>query len=40
MRGVIVLTDPDFPGEKIRKIITEHVPDCKHAFIDKKSALT
>ena len=39
VRGVIVLTDPDFPGEKIRKIISEHVPDCKHAFIDKKSAL-
>lgn len=37
-RGVIVLTDPDFPGEKIRKTITEHVPDCKHAFIDKKDA--
>ena len=39
VRGVIVLTDPDFPGEKIRKFITEHVPNCKHAFIDKKSAL-
>ncbi len=37
-RGVIILTDPDFPGEKIRKTITEHVPDCKHAFIDKKAA--
>ncbi len=34
VRGVIVLTDPDFPGEKIRKFITEHVPNCKHAFID------
>lgn len=37
-RGVIILTDPDYPGEKIRKTITEHVPDCKHAFIDKKAA--
>lgn len=37
-RGVIILTDPDFPGEKIRKTITEHVPGCKHAFIDKKDA--
>ncbi|RST71126.1 ribonuclease M5 [Siminovitchia acidinfaciens] len=37
-RGVIVLTDPDFPGEKIRKAITEHVPGCKHAFLDKKDA--
>ncbi|MBS4225029.1 ribonuclease M5 [Lederbergia citrea] len=39
VRGVIVLTDPDFPGEKIRKLIVEHVPDCKHAFIDKKHAI-
>jgi ribonuclease M5 len=35
-RGVIVLTDPDFPGQKIRGIITERVPGCKHAFITKK----
>lgn len=31
-RGVIVFTDPDFSGEKIRKIIMEVVPDAKHAF--------
>lgn len=31
-RGVIILTDPDFPGEKIRKTIAEAVPGCKHAF--------
>ncbi|MFD1706534.1 ribonuclease M5 [Siminovitchia sediminis] len=37
-RGVIVLTDPDYPGEKIRKKITEHVPGCKHAFIHKNEA--
>ncbi len=36
---MIVLTDPDFPGEKIRKTISEHVPGCKHAFIDKKKAI-
>lgn len=38
-RGVIVLTDPDFPGEKIRKTIAEHIPGCKHAFIPKELAL-
>lgn len=38
-RGVIVFTDPDFPGEKIRKAITEQVPGCKHAFIAKEDAL-
>ncbi|WP_368645857.1 ribonuclease M5 [Alkalibacterium putridalgicola] len=34
-RGVIVFTDPDGPGEKIRKIISMHVPGVKHAFITK-----
>jgi len=38
-RGVIVLTDPDFPGQRIRNIIKEKVPGCKHAFIEKKEAL-
>ncbi len=38
-RGVIILTDPDFPGNKIRQIITDAVPNCKHAFIEKKDGL-
>lgn len=38
-RGVIILTDPDFPGEKIRKTVSDSVPGCKHAFIDKKEAM-
>ena len=37
-RGVIIFTDPDFPGEKIRKTIIEHVPNCKHAFLPKDQA--
>lgn len=32
-RGVIVFTDPDFPGERIRKIISKAVPGVKHAFL-------
>lgn len=35
-RGVIVFTDPDFPGGKIRHILKEHVPGCKHAYITKE----
>lgn len=31
--GVIVLTDPDYPGEKIRQIIDNAIPGCKHAYI-------
>jgi ribonuclease M5 len=37
-RGVIILTDPDFPGEKIRKTVAEAVPGCKHAFLPKHLA--
>ncbi|CAM5778079.1 MULTISPECIES: ribonuclease M5 [Brevibacillus] len=32
-RGVIIFTDPDYQGERIRKIISKAVPGCKHAFI-------
>lgn len=38
-RGVIVFTDPDYPGEKIRKTIAFHVPGCKHAFLSKEEAI-
>jgi len=37
-RGVIVFTDPDFPGQQIRQKILEHVPECKHAYLDKQDA--
>ena len=37
-RGVIVLTDPDHAGERIRRIISNAVPGCKHAFIDREQA--
>ncbi|MGM0877664.1 MAG: ribonuclease M5 [Bacillota bacterium] len=37
-RGVILFTDPDFPGEKIRKTLSEKVPGCKHAFLPKEEA--
>lgn len=37
-RGVIVFTDPDFSGEKIRKTIMEVVPDAKHAFLSRGQA--
>ncbi|MBD1383508.1 ribonuclease M5 [Metabacillus arenae] len=37
-RGVIIFTDPDFPGEKIRKTISSEIPGCKHAFLKKEDA--
>ncbi|MBU9710154.1 ribonuclease M5 [Evansella tamaricis] len=38
-RGVIIFTDPDYPGEKIRKKIEDAVPGCKHAFLPKSAAI-
>lgn len=37
-RGVIVFTDPDGPGEAIRKIISREVPGVKHAFLTRDEA--
>jgi ribonuclease M5 len=39
-RGIIVFTDPDSPGEHIRRQIKEAVPEAKHCFIEKKKART
>jgi len=39
VRGVIILTDPDYPGMKIRDRIIKRVPTAKHAFVDKKDAI-
>ena len=38
-RGIIVFTDPDFPGNKIRQAVTEVVPECKHAYLKKQDAI-
>lgn len=38
-RGVIVFTDPDYSGEKIRKIIQEEIPGVKHAFLKRQDAI-
>ncbi len=34
--GVIVLTDPDHAGQKIRDTIEKAVPNVKHAYISRK----
>ncbi|TQR18208.1 ribonuclease M5 [Psychrobacillus vulpis] len=38
-RGVIVFTDPDYPGRRIRAIIEDHVPGVKHAFLSKEKTI-
>ena len=39
-RGVILLLDPDTPGEKIRKRINDKIPNLKNVFLFKKEART
>lgn len=39
-RGVIVMTDDDYPGRWIRSQIQEALGECKHAYIDKSVSRT
>ncbi len=38
-RGVIVLTDPDYAGEKISKEVAKIAGRCKHAYIPRDLAM-
>lgn len=38
-RGVIIFTDPDYAGEKIRRTITQKVEGCKHAYMPRENAI-
>ena len=37
---VIVLTDPDSPGNRIRNILNEQIDGLEHAFVDKKVSIS
>ncbi len=37
-RGIIILTDPDYPGKKIRYMLSSQIDNCKHAFIPRDKA--
>ncbi len=39
LRGVIVFTDPDYNGERIRKRIMQTIPSAKHAFLNRDEAV-
>lgn len=39
LRGVIVFTDPDYNGERIRKMIMRTVPKARHAFLKRDEAV-
>lgn len=37
-RGIIIMTDPDSAGERIRRFLSKRFPDAKHAFVPKEDA--
>lgn len=39
-QGVIICTDPDYEGERIRQRISKRVPSAQHAYLSKASALS
>jgi ribonuclease M5 len=39
-RGILIFTDPDAPGETIRRRIQQRVPNAQHVWIDRKKART
>ena len=38
-RGIIIFTDPDYSGERIRRIVARAVPNAKHAFVPRDKAV-
>ena len=37
-RGIIIFTDPDSAGERIRKFLAEKFPNAKHAYVPRIEA--
>lgn len=37
-RGIIIMTDPDMAGERIRSYLTRRFPEAKHAFVPREEA--
>ena len=37
-RGIIIFTDPDSAGERIRKFLTKKFPNAKHAYVPRIEA--
>ncbi len=38
-KGIIILTDPDYSGEEIRRKLTERFPNAKQAYLPKNLAM-
>jgi ribonuclease M5 len=39
-RGLILFLDPDYQGERIRRLINDYVGETKHAFLSKKDCIS
>lgn len=39
-RELILFFDPDYPGQRIRSIISNHIPKASHAFIKKEDCIS
>jgi ribonuclease M5 len=37
-RGIVILTDPDSAGERIRRFLAQRFPQAKHAFVPREAA--
>ncbi len=37
---IIIFTDPDYPGERIRKIISQNIENVSHAFLQKNKCIS
>lgn len=37
-RGIIIMTDPDGAGERIRRFLAKRFPEAKHAFVPREDA--
>ena len=38
-RDIYVLTDPDFPGKKIRDELSNNIPNLRHVFVKKETSI-
>lgn len=38
-RGLILFLDPDYQGERIRRLINDYVGNTKHAFLNKQDCI-
>ena len=38
-KGIIILTDPDYAGEQIRRDLSKYIKNSKHAFLPQGKAL-